>query len=119
MEVVADFKAVDPIFKGSYGDSFLYSNDDLAQLRKQKVYLPVFQEEITMPPAPSYRQISKPVAAKPSPHRITMHLVHMAVGVIAKDMKCLITREYCFMFTLQTERVLYVKRKTTNCKLHI
>ena len=30
MEVVGDFKAADPIFKGSYGDSFLYSEDDLA-----------------------------------------------------------------------------------------
>ena len=39
MEVVGDFKAMDPIFKGSYGDSFLYSDDDLAQLRWQRVYL--------------------------------------------------------------------------------
>ena len=30
MEVVGDFKATDPIFKGSYGDSLLYSEDDLA-----------------------------------------------------------------------------------------
>ena len=29
MEVVGDFRAMDPIFKGSYGDSFLYSEDDL------------------------------------------------------------------------------------------
>ena len=29
MEVVDDFRATDPIFKGSYGDSFLYSEDDL------------------------------------------------------------------------------------------
>ena len=50
IEVVGDFKAVDPIFKGSYGDSFLYPDDDLAQLRHQKVYLPVFQEEIPVPP---------------------------------------------------------------------
>ena len=50
MEVVGDFKAVDPIFKGSYEDSFLYSEDDLAQLRQQKVYLPTFQEDIPMPP---------------------------------------------------------------------
>ena len=50
MEVVGDFKTADPIFKGSYGDSLLYSEDDLAQLRWQKVYLPTFQEEIPMPP---------------------------------------------------------------------
>ena len=54
MEVVSNFKATDPIFKGSYGDSFLYLDDDLAQLRWQKVYLPTFQEEILIPPAPSY-----------------------------------------------------------------
>ena len=30
MEVVGDFKAADPIFKGSYGDSFLYLEDNLA-----------------------------------------------------------------------------------------
>ena len=31
--------------------------------------------------------------------------MHTAVGVMMKDMKCLITREYHFMFTLQKERV--------------
>ena len=69
MEVVGDFKAMDQIFKGSYRNSFLYLEDDLAQLRQQKVYLPTFQEEIPMPPAPFYRQGSKPAAAKQSPHR--------------------------------------------------
>ena len=54
MEVVGDFKATDPIFKGCYRDSLLYSEDDLVQLRWQKVYLPTFQEEIPMPPALSY-----------------------------------------------------------------
>ena len=66
MEVVGNFKAVDPIFKGSYRDSFLYSEDDLAQLRQQKVYLSTFQEEIPVPPAPSYQQNSEPVAVKQS-----------------------------------------------------
>ena len=70
MEVVGDFKAVDPIFKGSYGDSFLYLEDDLAQLRWQKVYLPTFQEEIPVFPALSYWQNSEPAAAKKSPHRV-------------------------------------------------
>ena len=69
MEVVGDFKAMDPIFKGSYGDSFLYLDDDLARLRWQKVYLPAFQEEIPVPPTPSYWQSREPVAAKQSPHR--------------------------------------------------
>ena len=43
MEVVGNFRAVDPIFKGCYGDSLLYSKADLAQLRQQKVYLPAYQ----------------------------------------------------------------------------
>ena len=69
MKVVGDFRAVDPIFKGSYGDSFLCSEDDLAQLRWQKVYLPTFQEEIPVPPTPSYQQSRKLATAKQSPHR--------------------------------------------------
>ena len=70
MEVVSNFKAADPIFKGSYRDSFLYLEDDLARLRRQKVYLPTFQEEIPVPPTPSYQQSREPVAAKQSPHGV-------------------------------------------------
>ena len=70
MEVVGDFRATDSIFKGSYRDSFLYLEDDLAQLRWQKVYLLTFQEKIPMPPAPSYWQNREPAAAKQSPHRV-------------------------------------------------
>ena len=69
MEMVGDFKAADPIFKGCYRDSLLYSEDDLVQLRWQKFYLPTFQEEIPMPPAPSYLQDRESVAAKQSPCR--------------------------------------------------
>ena len=69
MEVVGDFRAADPIFKGCYGDSFLYSDKDLARLRWQKIYLPTFQGEIPMPPAPSYRQVREPAATKQSQHR--------------------------------------------------
>ena len=43
MEVVGDFRAMDPIFKGCCRDSLLYSNADLARLRWQKIYLPTFQ----------------------------------------------------------------------------
>ena len=70
MEVVGDFRTTDPIFKGSYGDSFLYSEDDLVRLRQQKVYLPIFQEEIPVPPTPSYRQSREPGTAKQSLHRV-------------------------------------------------
>ena len=69
LEVVGNFRAVDPIFKGCYGDYLLYSEADLAQLRRQKVYLPVFQGEIPVPPAPAYRQVREVVATKQSLHR--------------------------------------------------
>ena len=69
MEVVGNFRAVDPIFKGCYGDSLLYSNADLARLRWQKIYLPAFQGEIPVPPAPSYQLVREPVVTKQSPHR--------------------------------------------------
>ena len=51
------------------GDSFLYLEDDLVQLRQHKVYLPTFQEEIPVPPTPSYWQSREPVTAKQSAHR--------------------------------------------------
>ena len=70
LEVVGNFRATDPIFKGCYGDSLLYSEADLAQLRWQKVYLPAFQREIPVPPAPSYRQVREPVVTEQSPHRV-------------------------------------------------
>ena len=69
LEMVSDFRATDPIFKGCYGDSLLYSEADLVQLRWQKVYLPVFQGEIPMPPAPSYRQVRELAVTKQSRHR--------------------------------------------------
>ena len=70
MEVVGDFRAMDPIFKGYYGDSLVYSDADLARLRQWKIYLPTFQGEISVPPAPSYRQVREPSATKQSPHRV-------------------------------------------------
>ena len=69
MEVVGDFRAVDPIFKGCYGDSLLYSNADLGWLRQCGIHLPKFQGEISMPPAPSFQQVREPTATKQSPHR--------------------------------------------------
>ena len=70
LEVVGNFRAMDPIFKGCYGDSLLYSKADLARLRRQKVYLPVFQGEIPGPPVPSYQQVREPAATKQSLHRV-------------------------------------------------
>ena len=42
MEVVGNFRAADPIFKGCYGDFLLYSDADLDRLRQRKIHLPVF-----------------------------------------------------------------------------
>ena len=70
MEMVGDFCAVDPIFKGCYGDSLLYSDADLHQLRWWGIHLPAFQGEIPMPLAPSYQQVREPAVTKQSPCRV-------------------------------------------------
>ena len=70
MEMVGDFKATDPIFKGCYRDSLLYSDADLCWLRWQKIHLPTFQGEIPVPPAPCYWQVREPTATTQSPHRV-------------------------------------------------
>ena len=69
MELVGDFRVADLIFKGCYGDLLLYSDAGLCQLRWWGIHLPVFQGEIPMPPAPSYRQAREPEVTKQSPHR--------------------------------------------------
>ena len=69
MEMVGDFRATDPIFKGCYGDSLLYSDADLCQLKPHGIHLPSFQGEIPMPPAPSYWQVKESAVTKQSPHR--------------------------------------------------
>ena len=84
LEVVGDFKAMDPIFKGCYRDSLLYSRADLTQLRWQKVYLSAFQGEIPMPPAPSYWQVREPAVTKQSPHRV----VALDTSVDSPKAKC-------------------------------
>ena len=70
MEIVGNFRAMDPIFKGCYGDSLLYSDTDLLQLKWWGIHLPAFQGEIPMPPAPSYQQVREHMATKQSPHRV-------------------------------------------------
>ena len=71
MELVGDFWVADLIFKGCYGDSLLYSNAELHQLRWQGIHLPTYQEEIPMPLAPSYQQAREPKETKQSPPRVT------------------------------------------------
>ena len=70
MEMVGDFKAVDLIFKGCYGDSLLYSDADLCQLKRRGIYLPAFQGEIPVPLTPSYQHVREPAMTKQSPHRV-------------------------------------------------
>ena len=67
MELMGDFRSTDPIFKGCYGDLFLYSDMDLGRLRWQKIHLPPYQGEITTPLAPSYLQAKQSKAMKRSP----------------------------------------------------
>ena len=67
MELVGDFRVADPIFKGCYGDSLLYSDADLHRLRWQGIHLLTFQG---VPLAPSYQQAREPEVTKQSPNRV-------------------------------------------------
>ena len=67
MELMGDFRSTDPIFKGCYGDLFLYSDMDLGQLRWQEIHLPPYWGEIPTPLAPSYLQAKQSKATKQSP----------------------------------------------------
>ena len=67
MELVGDFRSTDPIFRGCYGDSFLYSDVDLGQLRQREIHLPLYWGEILVPLAPSYLQAKQSKATKWSP----------------------------------------------------
>ena len=69
MELVGDFWVADPIFKGCYGDSLLYSNTELHWLRQGGIHLTTYQGEIPVPLAPSYQQAREPKASKQSPPR--------------------------------------------------
>ena len=69
MALVRDFRSTDPIFKGCYGDSFLYTDVDLGQLRWHGIHLPPYWSEIPAPLAPSYQQAKQPKAMKWSPSR--------------------------------------------------
>ena len=69
MELVGDFRSTDPIFKGCYGNSFLYTDMDLGRLRWRGIHLPPYRSEIPAPLAPSYLQAKQPKATKWSPLR--------------------------------------------------
>ena len=69
MELVGDFQVADPIFKGCYGDSLLYSNMELHQLRWWGIHLPTYQGEIPVLLAPLYWQARELEAMKQSPPR--------------------------------------------------
>ena len=67
MELMGDFRSTDPIFKGCYGDLFLYSDMDLGQLRWRDIHLSPYWGEIPTPLAPSYLQAKQFKAMKRSP----------------------------------------------------
>ena len=67
MKLVGDFRSPNPIFKGCYSNSFLYTDMDLGQLRWCGIHLPLYLSEILAPPAPSYLQAKQPKATKWSP----------------------------------------------------
>ena len=69
MELVGDFWVADPIFKGCYGDSLLYSDAELRRLRQWGIHLPMYCGEIPVPPAPLYQQAREPEVTKQSPPR--------------------------------------------------
>ena len=59
----------DPIFKGCYGDSLLYTSRELDRLRQQWIHLPPYRGKIPTLPAPSYQQARQPKVMKQSPPR--------------------------------------------------
>ena len=67
MELIGDLQVPDPIFKGCYGDSLLYSDENLCQLR---IHLPTYQGEIPMLPAPLYWQARELEVTKQSPPKV-------------------------------------------------
>ena len=69
MELVGDFWVADPIFKGCYGGSLLYSDTELHRLRQWGIHLPTYWGEIPVPLAPSYQQARQPEVTKQSPTR--------------------------------------------------
>ena len=69
MELVGDFRATDPIFKGCFSYSLLYTDRELGRLRWHGIHLPPYQGEIPTPLAPSYLQARQPKVMKWSPPR--------------------------------------------------
>ena len=69
MELVGDFRSMDPIFKGCYSNSLLYTDVELGRLRWLRIHLLPYQSEIPVPPAPSYLQARQPKVMKWSPPR--------------------------------------------------
>ena len=69
MELVGDFGSTDPIFKGCYGNLFLYTDMDLGPLRQHGIHLLPYWSEIPAPLAPSYLRAKQPKATKQSPQQ--------------------------------------------------
>ena len=73
MELVGDFQVADPIFKGCYGDSLLYSDAELRQLSDSCLYAEgtAHCHMLMTPPGRPSRQVSK---------TIILHLLHLRRG---------------------------------------
>ena len=70
MELVGDFQVADPIFEGCYGDSLLYSDAELHQLRQWGIHLSAYWGKIPVLLAPSYWQARESEVMKQSPPRV-------------------------------------------------
>ena len=61
MVATGDFCLVDPIFPGSPGDSLLFKEDDLAQLKRKGFHIPTYREEKPQPTGPRKTSTSLPM----------------------------------------------------------
>ena len=69
MELVGDFWVTDPVFKGCYGDSLLYTSRELNRIRWWWIHLSPYWGKIPASPAPFYLQDRQPKVMKRSPPR--------------------------------------------------
>ena len=67
MVAMGDFCLMDPILPGSPGDSLLFKEDDLAQLKRKGFCIPTYQEEKLQPTVPKEDKHKSPCAKENAP----------------------------------------------------
>ena len=67
MAAAGDFWLMDPIFPGSPGDSLLFKEDDLAQLKRKGFHVPTYREEKPQPTVPNEDKHKSPWAKENLP----------------------------------------------------